>query len=416
PAPSPTPPAPTPPTPPPVPPPPPPAPVSSARLLLPARLTLPTGGGTLYTSALSDGTLGASGPGLSVTGDRLTSTGASGTARLTAADAQGVKREASLDLAVPGTRKPARIATIGDSIFLRGQVQAGLAKRTGATLQGTRGAGPERFEARGGWQAGSYVQAGSAAGTDSPYLFPQDLAGSSYRGNVAFWRDVIGVEQKNLTRASDPARYYMAFGYGAAAREGGGELQYGADGYPLRPQAGWVVYDPAQSAPWQRWDGRAWTADTPHIWALDYGKYLDRHAWAFKAGRPTDIVVMLGTNDFSSRPVTDASWGTYRADTETLVTSALLALPGVRVTLLAPPMASASSDARARTLTANMRDLRARMLQTWDTPAWATRGMRLSIATAAIDPVRDFTATDYVHPEASGLDSTAQWLAADLNR
>lgn len=343
---------------------------------------------------------------------------------------------------------PVRYLSIGDSITHRTQYQPQVTGLGAAVTQGIRSKGGVNYEGRGGWATNTYVTAGTAAGTDSPFMFPTDLSAANYRGNTEFWRKVIGAARRQEEPATYPAvDYAYDFDdFGRAARDGGAvgtAWAYDpATGYPLSPQTGWVVYDPtkASGARWQKWDGSAWVADATQsrTWAFDFGKYLTRYAWAFTGGNPTHVSIMLGTNDFQTTAgVTD--WTGFNSRLTTMVDS--IKASGAKVALVLPPISAGQDawavsgvprDTEAR-FRRNMQDLARLILTNWDTAANETAGVYVVQAGAMVDPESGFVyasaeavnrydaatvtrQTDWVHPDLSGLqqlgDGIAAWVQA----
>lgn len=304
-------------------------------------------------------------------------------------------------------------------------------------------------EARGGWRleaaASSFLNAGSADGNDSPFMFPQGIDGSRYRGNVVFWRKAVQVDQGTINCSTDPAQEYAFQGFGKAAREGGSDYQYDVNtGYPLHPQTGWVVFDPSRDRgqQFQEWNGERWQprAVQPSSWTFDFSKYISRNSWAFVNQPPTHVTLLLGTNDWfnHSQDPSKAEVNLWLDQYQKIIENIQGFDPHIKVVVLLPSLGSDQNGIGAaygtRTSSQRLRrtyqQITRALLNRFDTETMTARGVFVSVFGAGIDPVlgwktgdlepihkyaRDHViarTVDGIHPSAAGLAQAGDWVAA----
>ncbi len=294
-----------------------------------------------------------------------------------------------------------RLLWIGDSLTRNGLFLNHAAGKCGTTLQGSRHfatdpAGLNR-EGRGGWTLLHYLSYFARTdGLDSPFMFPVGVAGAVYRGNVVFWRNAV------KTGRTDTEEYNFG-GFEKLARgwaDSGSFIYDTATGYPLSPQVGWVVYDPAQAAGsrFREWSGTAWIASAaqPSTWSFDFGKYLARFPELFSAGVPNRIGLLLGANDFQDADEVDS--GTFIGRLQTIITSVRAAIPGVHV-IVGLPTVGGPQDGfgllkgcgqTAYGYTRNMQQLASALLTTFDTAAMRAGRTWIANFTGVVDPVYGF--------------------------
>lgn len=294
-----------------------------------------------------------------------------------------------------------RLLWIGDSLTRNGLFLNHAAGKCGTTLQGGRHfatdpAGLNR-EGRGGWTLLHYLSYFARAdGLDSPFMFPDGVAGATYRGNVVFWRNAV---KTGRTEAEE----YNFGGFEKLARgwaDSGPFIYDTATGYPLSPQVGWVVYDPAQAAGarFREWSGTAWVASAaqPSTWSFDFGKYLARFPELFSAGAPNRVGLLLGANDFQD--VDEVDSGTFIGRLQTIITAVRAAIPAVHV-IIGLPTVGGPQDGfgllkgcgqTAYGYTRNMQQLASALLATFDTASMRAGRTWIANFTGVVDPVYGF--------------------------
>ncbi len=305
------------------------------------------------------------------------------------------------------TTNPVRWTPIGDSQSTdQGQgasatyVTPAAARLQGSvTLEGTRTYdGKTNNEGRPGWTVGQYTNTSSPIGVsicnssdvDSPFVFPDGTTGANYRGNVAFWKNVV-----NGTGGS----HFQ--GWTVASKEGTGSVQYSSStGYPSSPTSGWVVCDPSKGSGhyFQTWNGSAWVdlSPQPSTYSVSFSKYMSRYAWAYTAGDPTVVSIMLGTNDCNVGK-TD-SWACASAITglQTLVSSIQTYSSAIKI-LIMQPMGGAGQDGMGyvggatgvpyRRFRRNMQDWSRLLMNTFDTSAMRASKVYFVSNLTAADPI-----------------------------
>lgn len=328
-----------------------------------------------------------------------------------------------------------RFLSIGDSItqsgIYVGQIQTTLNQ---VSSKGIRSYDMvTNHEGRGGWTLSTYFSAGKDNGLDSPFMFPVDVSGSAYRGNVKFWADIVG----GNTDYNHSGFQNIAKGWTA------GQFIYDVSGYPLAPQEGDVVFDPSKvlGEKYQTYSGGAWNVmpTQPSKWEFNFAKYLIRYAAAFTESSifqaPEVVTIMLGTNDFHS---TDGLPGisTWLANMTALIDSIHAYNPAIKVIVVIPPTGAnqdawgvidgtGGSSAQHRR---NIQLLGRQVLAAWDTDAALAANTYVVNAGMAVDPDYGFDTTlepankfnptlvtrysNLVHPNTTGQKQLGDAIAA----
>ena len=320
------------------------------------------------------------------------------------------QQDVYLEVADPTvTTNAVRLLAVGDSLSsdygslwvtqAKGELQGGNVSTVGTrSLNSTMGGTNVFHEGRPGWTLAQYLtQFGSTTGPDSPFLFPNGVSATNYRGNTTFWKQAIA----NAANSGSP--YY---GFGLAATEGAGGTSWAynsSTGYPLSPSTGWVVYDPTLSAgtQYQTWNGSAWVAmgTQPSGVTFSFANYVTRYAWAFPAGGPTHVMIMLGTNDFPDQgtPPTGTNWTNYKAYYDAFIASIQAYSGSTKLAVTIPPAASSQdgvgwvSGFGLHSIyladRSNMQSLAASLITAYDTSGNRTAGLWVVSHLTDVDPV-----------------------------
>jgi hypothetical protein len=177
-------------------------------------------------------------------------------------------------------------------------------------------------EGRGGWTLANYFSNKvETAVFFNPFLQPQGK--QRYWGSTEFWKTAIGVNNKTIVSAGlEPA--YSCGDYDCT--------RFNADGFLAKPDKEDVMFDFTNKC-YVFWNGKAWKkidADSL-LWTFQYGKYLTM--WNIRP--PKFLIVMLGLNDFRSRPF-PADFSEWNARMETLLKSYKEAVPDGRLVVCTP--------------------------------------------------------------------------------
>jgi hypothetical protein len=309
-----------------------------------------------------------------------------------------------------------RLLAIGDSITRPNRYNALAAGLVGAKTCGTRtyDGGATRGEGRGGWAlSGYFTNIGHEQWGDSPFLFPAGVPGEKFWGATEFWRKVC---------YDDPAGYdyngfqKMARGWADAPAP----FLFGADGYPTHPAEGDVVVDAkfAEGAEFRQYVSGSWTVMNPQpAVEFSFPKYMQRYAAAFADGAPTAVSIMLSTNDWFGG-LTDAAWATWVSRMETVIASVRAWNATVPVIIIAAPTGGpdvnwgATQTVNKVDFDARMRDVAARQIAAFDTPAMRANKVHVISFLGSVAPEN---MADHVHPkDPEGQAQFAAWLAGKL--
>lgn len=266
-------------------------------------------------------------------------------------------------------------------------------------------------------------------------MFPDGIAGPSYRGNVTFWANVVASDN-----SSQPFGGFQKLARGWA---NAGPFLYDGNGYPTAPALGWIVFDPAFAAGsrFREWNGSAWVASAtqPATWSFDYGKFLARYPEAFADGNPTHVFMMLQANDFQNLVASPFNLAAWKARADAFIASVRAALPTAKIVLGLSPL-GAEQDAwgfqygvgqKARRYRENIQAAWRYILANYDTPAQEAAGVFVCALGLAVDPVNAFdlnpatpaniytantvqrtTQSQWVHPNQVGHQQMGDALAA----
>lgn len=324
------------------------------------------------------------------------------------------------DYSIPVTVYPAgsganlRHLAIGDSITdMYEYVVAAIQPFAGAKTVGTgvKGNGAAYTEGKSGWSLAAYhTHFGRPDGSDSPFLFPTTVAGAKYWGNAAFWKRVCYTDPNAL---NVKGYQKIARGWSDTA-----PFLFNANGYPIAPAEGDVVYDPSLAAgnQWVQYTGGAWAPTATPAREFSFVKYMQRYAAAFPDGGPTSISIMLGTNDFGAGADVAASWAGWAGQMNTTI-AAIRAWSGtVPIIIIAPPNSGGYATYAAYQGSKVMRDKNAqdavkRMFDTFDTDEH--RANRVYV-TSAMGAVSEANITDTVHPNSAGHAQLGAWPAGKI--
>lgn len=178
-------------------------------------------------------------------------------------------------------------------------------------------------EGRGGWTLEHYFTIPKAP--DAPYHgFMHPQGDMRYLGATGFWMNVHRVASGEL---SDFESRYQCGRFGRYASR-----FRPADGYPVIPQKGDVMWDTAREV-YVRYDGKRWQQVKDmdeQTWTFDYGKYLA--TWDIEA--PQFLFETLGLNDW--RYGLDADYSQWDDRLRTLKESYLQAVPSGTFAIVIP--------------------------------------------------------------------------------
>lgn len=177
-------------------------------------------------------------------------------------------------------------------------------------------------EGRGGWTLENYF----SNKVDNPVFFNpfiQPQENLRYWGSTEFWKTAIGVNNKTIeSKGLEPV--YSCGDYDCS--------RFDAGGFLAKPEKGDVMYD-FQNKCFVTWSGKKWekTDNDSLKWTFQYGKYLSM--WNIQ--HPRFLIVMLGLNDFRSKPL-PADFLEWNARLETLLKSYREAVPDGRLVVCTP--------------------------------------------------------------------------------
>ena len=155
----------------------------------------------------------------------------------------------------------------------------------------------------------------------NPFLQPQGKM--RYWGSTAFWKSVIAVDNNTVDGKSfEPS--YSCGGYDCNG--------FDADGFRTNPANGDLMYDFAKKN-YVTWNGKSWKiiAGDKVEWSFQYDKYLTM--WNISA--PRFLIVMLGLNDFRSKPM-PLDFTKWNEQIELLLISYKKAVPNGRLVICTP--------------------------------------------------------------------------------
>ena len=192
---------------------------------------------------------------------------------------------------------PIRLLPIGDSLTRAGAYLNHIKDvLPNITILGTRfysNDGMPAREGRGGWTLDKYFTSINSSELDSPFIFPENISGSHYKGNTRDW--------KNICYYDSTHHAYAGFQKIARGWRDNGPFLYDLNGYYKYPLKGDVMVDPSYKygSLWIEWDGSSWEPISPPTsYEFSFSKYMDRFSPAFKDGSPTHVSILLGANDF----------------------------------------------------------------------------------------------------------------------
>lgn len=333
-----------------------------------------------------------------------------------------------------------RLMAIGDSITRNGV----YVKHVQTVLPNCKAVGIRQYsgedfarEGRGGWQLENYCSRfGHLTSGDSPFLFPEGVAGSLYFGNTSQWLSII-----------NDASSYNHDGFQRIAKDWDetGVYQYDAvTGRRLSPPEGAVMYDPVAGEYIQYTLG-AWSvmAQQPASVEFSFSKYMQRFSAAHQDGAPTHVSIMSGANDFyyDEGGISDSEWEAYLARLNTILNSINEYSADIK-RIICLPIGGAGQDGAGKykgsgpsshQFNTNMQILARRLLDEFDDQTSRDAGIFIAPLLLSLDPIAGFPSstysrnkyatdisvvrqTDQLHPRDEGhyqmgdcLAATVQW-------
>ena len=146
----------------------------------------------------------------------------------------------------------------------------------------------------GGWSLDQYMHR-FMTDLDSPFLFPQGVSGSQYKGCVQ--------TMKNIVTCDDGAYNTALYKKFARGWQDEGEYLWDENGYYRYPAVGDVMADASRPEGEQyiQWDGSQWVPmeTQPEGYEFSFSKFMERFSVCFGGKTPTHISILSGANDFT---------------------------------------------------------------------------------------------------------------------